>query len=90
MQEKHFYDKELEGTVYFYKISNRADLGEFIKNSDETMPIDKIPMKKWFVYYANDSGDNTSHYFMSLEDYKSEKESMLFNTTEILKAISEL
>jgi hypothetical protein len=63
-----FYGKDLN----FYYIKDKKDFALFIEKyyKGRISEANKIPMKEWFLYVVDDSGDYINDYFTLLKDVK--------------------
>ena len=63
---------DIIGELNFYYLNDKNDLGEFISKHyrGHMESINKIPLRNWFLYYIDDSGDNIYDELILLEDYK--------------------
>lgn len=68
----------------FYYLNDWIDLGEFISKEKPRIDLNKIPIKKWFVYYRDETGDNILDSICLLDDYIKEQ------TSEMMKMVTRI
>lgn len=82
------YDEEDKLTWICYFLNNKEDLGEFIaKVKPHRIDLNSIPIKKWFVYFCDDSGDSTYDSIILLDKYIDEQTNHLL---EVSRRVSKL
>ena len=63
-----FYGRDLN----FYYLKDKKDFAEFVEKHfrGRISETNRIPMKEWFLYVVDDSGDYINDYFTLLKDVK--------------------
>ena len=78
-------DEEFE-IVY---LNNQGDLGQFI-GSHTVTKLDDIPMKAWFTYRCDDSGDRPIVLMALLQDYVSDLIDTIFKCSANVMGIQKI
>lgn len=64
------YSGEDTISYQFYFLDNIADLGNFISEvKPHNIDLNKIPVKKWFLYFRDDTGDYPYDSITLLDEY---------------------
>jgi hypothetical protein len=83
-----FYGSKLN----FFFLKDKKDLAEFIDKLYEgrTSETNKIPMREWFLYVVDDSGDYINDYFTLLKDVKEGLIETIINTSCLYNQIQKI
>lgn len=88
----YYLEEDLcEGNLNFYYLKDKSELAEFIDKHyrGDIQYINRIPLKKWFLYYVDDSGDYVDDYIILLEDYKKALLESMLKTAGMYKFLSD-
>lgn len=90
MVKVEIYDSEIEKHISICYLNDKTELGEFISKVHPKVDLNKIPIRKWFVYDIDDSGDYRYDELYSLSDYKENKTNLILSTAKFLYDISKI
>lgn len=85
-------DEEIyEGELNFFYLKDKSELAEFIDKyyKGRIEYINKIPLKHWFLYHIDDSGDYTYDDIILIENYQKSLLKTILETSALYKFISE-